>query len=131
MSNVMEKIGNADNLIKEAKSIIDLRYKKGAHSVGAALRTKSGKIYTGISIKGLKLDLCSEWTAIGRAFVEGETEIESIVAVHRKEDGTFEFFPPCGLCRELLTKYCPDALVIFSENEFKKASDLLPSAWKR
>ncbi len=118
-------------LINEARSIIELRYKKGSHTVGSALRTKSGKIYSGISINGLKLHLCAEWTAIGRAFVEGETEIESIVALHRKEDGSFEFYPPCALCRELLIKYSPEATVILSEAEFHKASDLLPSAWKK
>ena len=120
----------SENLIDQAKSVIELRYKKGSHTVGAALRTGSGKIYTGISINGLKLHLCAEWTAIGRAFIDGETDIESIVALHRKSDGSFEFFPPCALCRELLIKYCPKANVILSKSKTVKASKLLPLAWK-
>lgn len=126
----MRKNNSADSLIKEAKAIIELRYKKGSHTVGAALRTGSGKIYTGISINGLKLHLCAEWTALGRAFIDGEIDIESIVALHRKSDGSFEFFPPCALCRELLIKYCPNANVILSKSKTVKAAKLLPLAWK-
>lgn len=120
-----------EKLISEAKSIIKSRYKKGKHSVGAALKTKSGKIYTGISINGQKLNLCAEWSALARAFIDGETEIDAVVAVHLKEDGSFEIFPPCALCRELFITYCPDAHVILSEDKTSKASELLPDAWKK
>jgi cytidine deaminase len=118
-------------LIQEAKSIIALRYQKGKHTVGAALRTKSGKIYTGISINGQKLDLCAEWSALGRAFVDGETDIETIVSVHKKSDGLFEIYPPCSLCRELFITHCPNVQVVLSENKSVKAMELLPSAWTR
>lgn len=127
----MEKIANMNDIIKEAKSIIKLRYIKGKHSVGAALRTKSGKIYTGISINGQKLNLCAEWSALARAFIDGENEIDSIVAIHQKEDGSTEFFPPCALCREIFLTYCPDVQVLLSETESAKALDLLPHAWKK
>src|SRR3989339_498885 len=117
------------NLIKEAQNIIEQHYVKGKHSVGAAIRTKSGKIYTGISINSQKVDLCSEWLAVGQALLAGDREIEMIVAVKRHEDGTFEIYPPCGLCRELYVTYCPEAQIILSEIKTSKAIDLLPSAW--
>lgn len=120
-----------DELIKEAKSIIKLLYQKDKHTVGAALRTKSGKIFTGISINGLKMDLCAEWSALAKALEDGESLIESIVAVHQKKDGTFEIYPPCALCRELLITYCPNSSVILSETKSIVASDLLPSAWAK
>ncbi len=120
-----------EKLISQAKAIIKSRYHKDKHTVGAALRTKSGKIYTGISINGQKLNLCCEWVALGRAFIDGETEIEAIVAVHLKEDGTFVIFPPCALCRELYVTYCPEAQVIISETQIVEAKKLLPYAWKK
>ena len=119
------------NLIEQAKNAITKRYVKGKHQVGAALRTKSGKVYTGISINSQKVDLCSEWTAFGKALSEGESEIESVVAVKRHEDGSFEILPPGALCRELYISYCPEAIVAVSETEFVKAGELLPFAWKK
>ena len=116
-------------LLDVAKALIELRYKKGSHSVACALRTKSGTVYTGISINGQKLNICAEWTALGKFFEAGEQEIEMIVAVHRTVDGQFEIFPPCALCRELCVTYFPDVKVIIGENEVVVASDLLPHAW--
>ena len=120
-----------NSLIQEAKNIIEQRYVKDKHSVGAAVRTKNGKIYTGISINSQKVDICSEWVAMGKALTEGNYDIELIVAVKRHEDGSFEIYPPCALCRELYVTYCPDAGVILSENEVVKASELLPYAWQK
>jgi cytidine deaminase len=119
------------NLIQIAKEKIDKRYKKGSHSVGAAVKVKSGKIYTGISINSQKVDLCSEWTAIGNAISEGDADIEMVVAVKRFEDGNFEILPPCALCRELYLTYCPNAEIIMSDHETMKATDLLPRAWQK
>ncbi|MHB8831423.1 MAG: cytidine/deoxycytidylate deaminase family protein [Patescibacteria group bacterium] len=118
-------------LIQRAKEIIEKRYKKGYHSVGSAVRTKSGKIYTGISINSQKVDICSEWSAISTVLSEGDGEIEMIVAVKRHEDGSFEIYPPCGLCRELYVTYCPSAKIIISETEVIEANKLLPEAWKK
>ncbi|MDD5726798.1 MAG: cytidine deaminase [Patescibacteria group bacterium] len=118
-------------LIQRAKEIIEKRYKKGYHSVGSAVRTKSGKIYTGISINSQKVDICSEWSAISTVLSEGDSEIEMIVAVKRHEDGSFEIYPPCGLCRELYVTYCPSAKIIISETEVIEANKLLPEAWKK
>ncbi len=124
-------MNDISNLIQEAKSIIEQRYVKGKHAVGAAVITKSGKIYTGISIDSQKVDICSEWVAIGKALSEGNSDIELIVAVKRHEDGSFKIYPPCALCRELYITYCPEAGVILSETEVAKASELLPYAWQK
>jgi len=119
------------DLIKEAKDIINRRYKKGYHSVGAAVRTKSGKIYKGISMNSQKVDICSEWSAISTALSEGDSDIEMIAMMKRHEDGSFEIYPPCGLCRELYITYCPKAEIVISETKTIKAEKLLPYAWKK
>ncbi len=120
-----------EELIKEAKNIIDLRYEKNKHTVGAAIKTKSGKIYTGICINVQKVDICSEWTAVGKAFSEGEHDVVLSVAIKKYEDGSYKILPPCGLCRELYVTYAPGAEIIISEDTKVKASDLLPHAWKK
>jgi len=51
--NMMEqKITNKDReLIQAALETLDRLYKKGRHEVAAAVRSKDGKIYTGIHIE--------------------------------------------------------------------------------
>lgn len=120
-----------DDLIQSAKNIIEKRYCKGKHSVGAAVRTKDGKVFTGVCLNSQKLDVCAEWTTIGRALSEGETDFDMIVAVHRTQEGEFEIYPPCSLCRELYLTYCPDIRVLLPGNQVVEAVDLLPHAWQK
>ena len=116
-------------LIDVAKKVINERYEKGKHGVGAAVRTKSGKVYTGICMNSQKVDICAEWVAIGKALTDGDKEIEMVVSVHRDEEGNFEIYPPCALCRELYLTYCPNVQVILSNEEAVRGADLLPQAW--
>lgn len=78
-----------------------------------------------------KLDVCSEWVAMGNALTEGDKEIEMVVAVHRDQDGNFDIYAPCSLCRELYITYCPDVSVIISEDQIVKGKDLLLHAWQK
>ncbi|KKR42941.1 MAG: Cytidine deaminase family enzyme [Parcubacteria group bacterium GW2011_GWF1_40_6] len=118
-----------ENIIQEAKKVIDQKYDKSKHQVGCALITKSGKIYVGISIRGQKINTCGEWHALSNAFLAGDYDIEMGVAVQKFEDGTFEILPPCGLCREFYITYCPNAEIIVSENQKIKASELISYPW--
>ena len=69
-----------NELIQAAKDIITLRYQKGKHSVGAAVKASSGKIYTGVSMNSQKLNICSEWVAMGKALTAGESDFKISVA---------------------------------------------------
>ena len=68
--------------------------------VGAALRTKEGKIFTGCNIENVSygLTICAERVALFNAILEGFDEFESI-AITSSSD---EAFPPCGACRQVL-----------------------------
>lgn len=99
------------------------------HTVGAAVRCKSGKIYTGVNVYSLH-GACAEQVAIGSAITSGEREFEAIVAV-RGEDGQ-EILPPCGNCRQMLCDYMPDCAVILQAGETLAklpARELLPFAY--
>ena len=62
--------------------------------VGSALRTKSGKVYTGCNIENHGIQgICSERTAFAKALSEGEREFESITIV-----GSFKGEEPKGKC---------------------------------
>ena len=54
--------------------------------VGVALRTKSGKVYSGCNIENHGIQgICGERTAFAKALSEGEREFESITVVGAKK----------------------------------------------
>ena len=124
-------------LIKAAESIIESRYKYGKHHIGAAIRSKSGKIYRAVHLEANvgRISVCAEAIAIGKAVSEGDSEFDTIVAVRHpgpdEEDRTIKVVSPCGMCRELLSNYGTDIKVIYSNDDtLAKCNivDLLP--WK-
>ena len=118
-------------LIAEAQKAIRLNYDQEHynHTVGAAIRCKSGKVYVGVNLYSLH-GACAEQVAIGTAITNGERDFDAIVAVRGKEGG--EIIPPCGNCRQILHDYMPDCDVIVSvRGELKKikAKELLPFSY--
>ncbi len=114
-------------LIEAARSIIALRSLPESHEVGAALRTCSGKIFSAVNVKANvgRVSICAEAVAIGMAAAAGDTDIEMIVAVDLKG----RVISPCGMCREMISDYAPQAEVIVSGDdgmEIFQIADLLP-----
>ena len=99
-----------ERLVEEARRIIALRKKPDWHSVGAALRTTSGLVFSAVHLEAKvgRIAVCAEAVAIGMGAAQGDTNIEAIVAV----DKYGEVVAPCGMCRELISDYSPDARVI-------------------
>jgi cytidine deaminase len=130
MLNPMLPIDPSDKeLIEEARCIISKRFKEDYHHVGAALRTKSGKIFSAVHLEAYvgRVAVCAEAIAIGMAAAEGDTEIEIIVAVDRQG----KVVSPCGMCRELISDYAPSCRVIITENESTTIYELLPRKYQR
>ena len=98
-------------LIAEAQKAIRLNYDQEHynHTVGAAIRCKSSKVYVGVNLYSLH-GACAEQVAIGTAITNGERDFDAIVAVRGKEGG--EIIPPCGNCRQILHDYMPDCALL-------------------
>ena len=81
----MTALSDADRALVEAASdAIRQRYRYDWQEVGAALRTRSGKVFTGVSLDAYlgRMAVCAEAVALGQAItVAGETGIDTIVAV--------------------------------------------------
>lgn len=125
-------------LIQHAKDIIKQRYRPDYHHVGAAVRSKSGQIITGVHIEANvgRVTVCGEAVAIGRAITEGVFDLDTIVAVRRDDNNPDVFYvvSPCGLCREMINDYMPDGFCIFVEMGILKkipAAELLPGKYSR
>jgi cytidine deaminase len=112
------KLSKEDNeLVEAARDTIRRRYRFDWQVVGAALRTRSGRIFTGVNLDANlgRMAICAEAVALGRAVTEsGETGIETIVAVRQSDppDQTIHVVSPCGSCRELIWDYDRKARVI-------------------
>ena len=81
--------------------------------VGAALLTKSGKVYTGCNIENASFGAtnCAERTAFFKAVSEGEKSFSMIAVVGGKEgepnrERSGQPCPPCGICRQVMMEFC-------------------------
>lgn len=98
--------------------------------VGAALLTKSGKVYLGCNIENAAYSpsVCAERVAIFKAVSEGEKDLEKIAIIGGKDKG--EFTSPCGVCRQVMQEFCSDDFIIILGNVDKieeyKLKDILP-----
>lgn len=100
--------------------------------VGAALRTRAGRMFTGCNVESASygLTMCAERVAVAKAVSEGERDFEVIAVVSRGAA------TPCGACRQVLSEFNPDLRVILADLEgdelpYRKfrLSDLLPEAF--
>lgn len=110
-----------EELIIEAKKAREQSYAPYSHfKVGAALLTKSGKLYHGCNIENAAYTPtnCAERTAFFKAVSEGEREFEKIAIVGGME-GTEadELCAPCGVCRQVMAEFCePETFQIVLAN---------------
>jgi cytidine deaminase len=134
-------LSDADRkLIEAASEAIRKRYRYDWQEVGAAIRLRSGKIYTGVSLDAYlgRMAVCAEAVALGQAITQGEMGIDTIVAVRHpspdENDRSIVVVSPCGACRELIADYDRDAHVIVpgpNGPEPVKIGELLPNKYSR
>jgi cytidine deaminase len=123
---------------EEYQSLIDLAnearrraYAPYSHyPVGAALRTKTGRIFTGVNVENASYPhtMCAERVAIFKAVSEGEMDFE-VIAVVTNNGGS-----PCGGCRQVLAEFGLDTLVLIANGDGKllkelTVKELLPEAF--
>lgn len=138
----MSKLSDKDReLIAAASEAITKRYRNDWQEVGAAMRTRDGRVITGVNIDAYlgRMAVCAEAIAIGRSITEaGDKGIDTIVAVRHPRphevDQNIRVVSPCGSCRELIHDYDPKALVIVPngpEPSVVSIGDLLPNKYSR
>ena len=138
----MSSIENYKELVKSAIEASKNSYSPFSNfKVGAALLTKSQKVYLGCNIENSAYPLtnCAERTAFFKAISEGEKEFEAIAIVGSKNEKFNEFCPPCGACRQVINEFCDSNFKIIcgrynSKNEIEikeyTLKELLPEGFK-
>jgi cytidine deaminase len=118
-------------LIETAREVRKNAYVPYSHyPVGAALHTKSGRVFTGVNVENAAYPVtnCAERTAVFKAVSEGEREFD-VLALVTNNGGS-----PCGACRQVLAEFGLDTLVLIADGEGRlvremTVSELLPEAF--
>jgi len=119
------------HLIQLANEVRKNAYVPYSHyRVGAALRSRSGRIFTGVNVESAAYPttMCAERTAVFKAVSEGEREFDAIAVV------TDNGGSPCGSCRQVLAEFGLDTVVLIADGDGRlhhemTLSDLLPEAF--
>jgi cytidine deaminase len=100
------------------------------YRVGSSLRTKTGRIFTGVNVENAAYPqtMCAERIAIFKAVSDGESEFEAITVV--TENGG----SPCGGCRQVMAEFGLDTIVILADGKGNivqetTVKELLPGAF--
>lgn len=100
------------------------------YAVGAALLSKSGRIYEGVNVENavFPMTICAERVAVFKAVSEGERDFEAIAVVTRNGGS------PCGACRQVLAEFGMDTLVLIADEAGRlvreaTVKELLPGAF--
>ena len=116
-------------LAVEARRMAYAPYSK--YAVGSSLRTKSGRVYTGVNIENAAYPagICAERVAIFKAVSEGEREFE-VITVVTKNGGS-----PCGSCRQVMAEFGLDTIVLLADENGQllkqmTVGELLPEAFQ-
>jgi cytidine deaminase len=118
-------------LIDQANTVRQRAYAPYSnYAVGSALRTKTGRIFTGVNVENAAYPhtMCAERVAIFKAVSEGEKEFE-VISVVTDNGGS-----PCGGCRQVLAEFGLDTIVLMADgngNLVKETTvkELLPEAF--
>ncbi|MBE6823901.1 MAG: cytidine deaminase [Ruminococcaceae bacterium] len=107
------------------------------YNVGAAILTKSGKVYTGCNIENASYSAtnCAERTAIFKAVSDGEKGFRKIAIVGGKNGEITNYAPPCGICRQVLAEFCDNDFIVITAKSSEEyieytLEELLPNNFK-
>jgi cytidine deaminase len=123
---------NETKLIEKAIEAMNKAYAPySSFKVGAALLTKSGRIFTGCNVENASfgLSICAERVAIFSAVSAGELQFEKLVVVANTDSPV----SPCGACRQVMSEFGDfEVLLVNTRKEVvrTRVSELLPRAFK-
>jgi cytidine deaminase len=131
VSDLTARLGPGDeDLIRVAALARQRAYAPySKYRVGAAIRTKRNKIYSGANVENASygLTVCAERCAVWSAVAAGETKDYDAIAIVIDDD---QLPTPCGACRQVLAEFTPDLRVVLAttagQRKVTTLGELLP-----
>jgi cytidine deaminase len=121
-----------DALVVAAREVRQRAYAPySKYKVGAAILTRSGKVYTGCNVENSSFGatICAERSAIVKMISADERDpIACVVATGGAEPAS-----PCGICRQVLAEFADDMRIILVARRVRKETTLaalLPDAFR-
>ncbi len=93
--------------------------------VGAAVLCRDGSVYTGCNIENVAYGctMCAERVALFKAVSEGHRDDFERLAIAGNSE---EYCWPCGSCRQVLSEFAPDLVLLVANKTRKYKTVLLP-----
>jgi len=126
-----------EELVNIAIQAMDNAYAPySGHKVGAALLCADGAVFSGCNIENAAFSptICAERAAFAKAVSEGKRDFSAIAVCGGKDGVISGFFPPCGVCRQVMAEFCgPDFKVFLAgpegKVEMRTLEQLLPQSF--
>jgi len=131
----MPRQSDATLLRKAASAAGKAHAPYSSFSVGAALLTRDGKVFTGCNVENASygLTICAERVAMFSAVAAGQREFARLAVVAGQNDPAY----PCGACLQVMAEFCdPEMPVLLASSDAPtrplrlKLKDLLPKAFR-
>ena len=106
---------NREELCRAALKAMRTAYAPySGYYVGAALECADGTVYTGCNIENASYTptICAERVAIFKAVSDGKRDFKRIAVCGGNEGVVADIFPPCGVCRQVMSEFCTSAFEI-------------------
>jgi cytidine deaminase len=131
-----ELTADEHDLVDLARQVIDANTdagpgQDGVHTMGAAVRDRDGRAFTGVNLYHFTGGPCAELVVLGAARAQGARQLTHVVAVGNPGRGPIG---PCGRDRQVLLDYYPGIRVILPTRHGLRSvqiEDLVPlaTAW--
>ena len=124
---------SADGLVARARAAMEAAYAPYSRfRVGAALESEDGRVFAGCNVENSSypVGMCAERVALGHAVASGARRFSRIAIASSGERPA----TPCGMCRQALSEFGPDIVVIAVAGAGGRAewtvAELLPAAFR-
>ena len=122
------------SLLQSARAVRENAYAPySGFKVGAALRARSGAVYTGVNVENAAYPegTCAEAGAIAAMVAAGDTAIVEVCVIADCPDPV----PPCGGCRQKLAEFSDGDVAVTlattaGAQQVTSVAELLPGAFK-
>ncbi|KPM02463.1 cytidine deaminase-like protein [Sarcoptes scabiei] len=129
----MVSLSETNELIRSARQAMSMAYcPYSKFPVGCALLCQDGTIITGCNVENSAYpsSICAERTAFVKAISMGQKKFKAVAVVTNLPN---EFCAPCGQCRQFMSEFGCDLIVILTkpngEHQIHSLKELLPHSF--